>query len=162
LSEASILFELLLMLLLGKVLGDLVKRLGFSPLIGQIIAGVILGPMVLNAVGVTWQLDELSNLGILFMMFLMGLSVDFEKLMQKNVYKASFISICGGLFTFLAAVAVTVLLGFELNTSASWCSTRSAINTATSLRLSWPLAPRTIFLPYWHSPFLTRIYSGAG
>lgn len=119
------------MLLLGKVLGDLVKRLGFSPLIGQIIAGVILGPMVLNAVGVTWQLDELSNLGILFMMFLMGLSVDFEKLMQKNVYKASFISICGGLFTFLAAVAVTVLLGFELNTSIlvgiAFISTSTAI-----------------------------------
>jgi Kef-type K+ transport system membrane component KefB len=131
LSEASILFELLLMLLLGKVLGDLVKRLGFSPLIGQIIAGIILGPMLLNAVGVIWQLDELSNLGILFMMFLMGLSVDFEKLMRKNVYKASFISICGGLLTFLAATAVTMLLGFELNTSIlvgiAFISTSTAI-----------------------------------
>jgi Kef-type K+ transport system membrane component KefB len=131
LSEASILFELLLMLLLGKVLGDLVKWLGFSPLIGQIIAGIILGPMLLNAVGVIWQLDEITNLGILFMMFLMGLSVDFEKLMQKNVYKASFISICGGLLTFLAATVVTMLLGFELNTSIlvgiAFISTSTAI-----------------------------------
>lgn len=130
-SEASILFELLLMLLLGKVLGDLVKWLGFSPLIGQIIAGIILGPMLLNAVGVIWQLDEITNLGILFMMFLMGLSVDFEKLMQKNVYKASFISICGGLLTFLAATVVTMLLGFELNTSIlvgiAFISTSTAI-----------------------------------
>ncbi len=130
-SEASILFELLLMLLLGKVLGDIVMRLGFSPLIGQMIAGIVLGPMALNAVGVTWQLDELSNLGVIFMMFLMGLSVDFEKLMQENVYKASFISICGGLLTFLAATIVTVLLGFELNTAIlvgiAFISTSTAI-----------------------------------
>lgn len=130
-SEASILFELLLMLLLGKVLGNIVKRLGFSALIGQIIAGIVLGPMILNAVGLTWELDDLSNLGILFMMFLMGLSVDFEKLMRKNVYSASFISICGGLLTFLAATAVTVLLGFELNTAMlvgiAFISTSTAI-----------------------------------
>jgi Kef-type K+ transport system membrane component KefB len=119
------------MLLLGKVLGDVVKRFGFSPLIGQIIAGIVLGPMALNAVGVTWELDDLSNLGVLFMMFLMGLSVDFEKLMQKNVYKASFISISGGLLTFLSATAVTILLGFELNTSMlvgiAFISTSTAI-----------------------------------
>ncbi len=130
-SEASILFELLLMLLLGKVLGDLVKRIGFSPLIGQMIAGVILGPMLLGWVDITWQIDELSNLGILFMMFLMGLSVDFEKLMQKNVYSASFISICGGLLTFISAAAITVLLGFELNTALlvgiAFISTSTAI-----------------------------------
>lgn len=130
-SEASVLFELLLMLLLGKVLGDIVKRLGFSPLIGQVIAGIILGPMLLNAVGLSWEMDEMSNLGILFMMFLMGLSVDFEKLMQKNVYNASFISICGGLLTFLAAMAVTMLLGFEPNTSIlvgiAFISTSTAI-----------------------------------
>jgi Kef-type K+ transport system membrane component KefB len=119
------------MLLLGKVLGDIVKRVGFSPLIGQIISGIILGPMVLKAVGLSWQLEELSNLGILFMMFLMGLSVDFEKLMQKNVYSASFISLCGGLLTFLAAMIITALLGFELNTAIlvgiSFISTSTAI-----------------------------------
>ncbi len=119
------------MLLLGKILGDIVGRLGFSPLIGQMTAGVILGPMVLKAVGLSWELDELSNLGVLFMMFLMGLSVDFEKLMQENVYKASFISLCGGLLTFASAMAVTALLGFELNTALlvgiSFISTSTAI-----------------------------------
>jgi len=119
------------MLLLGKILGDIVGRLGFSPLIGQMAAGVILGPMALKAVGLSWELDELSNLGVLFMMFLMGLSVDFEKLMQENVYKASFISLCGGLLTFATATAVTALLGFDLNTALlvgiSFISTSTAI-----------------------------------
>lgn len=119
------------MLLLGKILGDIVKRMGFSPLIGQIVAGIILGPMALRLVGLSWELDELSNLGVLFMMFLMGLSVDFEKLMRESVYKASFISLCGGLLTFLSAMTITVLLGFELNTAIlvgiSFISTSTAI-----------------------------------
>lgn len=129
--DVSILFELFLMLLTGKVLGDIVHRLGFAPLIGQILAGIILGPMVLNAVNQTWQLEDLSGLGIMFMMFLMGLSVDFEKLMDDNVYKASFISLCGGLCVFLSATAITCLLGFELNTALlvgiSFISTSTAI-----------------------------------
>ena len=130
-GSIGILFELLLMLLVGKVLGDIVHRLGFSPLIGQIIAGIILGPMVLQMVGLSWQLSDLSDLGIMFMMFLMGLSVDFEKLMRENVYKASFISICGGLLTFLSATIVTYLLGFEINTAMlvgiSFISTSTAV-----------------------------------
>lgn len=116
-TSISILVELLLMLLVGKVLGDIVHRLGFSPLIGQIIAGILLGPMVLQLVGLSWQFSDLSDLCIMFMMFLMGLSVDFEKLMKENVYKASFISICGGLLTFLTATTVTYMLGFTLSTA---------------------------------------------
>ena len=119
------------MLLLGKVLGDIIKNMGFSPLIGQIVSGIILGPMALGLVGLSWELDELSNLGVLFMMFLMGLSVDFEKLMNESVYKASFLSICGGLLTFLSAMIITLLLGFELNTAIlvgiSFISTSTAI-----------------------------------
>jgi len=131
LIDVSILFELFLMLLLGKILGDIVHRLGFSSLIGQIIAGIILGPMILQGVTLSPSLDDLSNLGIIFMMFLMGLSVDFEKVMKENVYKASLISICGGLLTFLAATTITTLLGFELNTALlvgiSFISTSTAI-----------------------------------
>jgi Kef-type K+ transport system membrane component KefB len=82
-------------------------------------------------VGLSWQLSELSDLGIMFMMFLMGLSVDFEKLMKENVYRASFMSICGGLLTFLCATTVTYLLGFELNTAIlvgiSFISTSTAV-----------------------------------
>jgi len=131
LIDVSILFELFLMLLFGKILGDIVHRLGFSPLIGQIIAGILLGPMILQGVALSPSLDELSNLGIIFMMFLMGLSVDFEKVMSENVYKASLISICGGMLTFFAATTITTLLGFELNTALlvgiSFISTSTAI-----------------------------------
>jgi Kef-type K+ transport system membrane component KefB len=112
---ADILIGIFLMLLLGKLLGDLCRRFGFSALIGQMFAGILLGPMCLGLIGESHGLELLAGLGILFMMFIMGLSVDFEKVMKTNLYGASFISLLGGALTFFAAMAVTVLLGFPLN-----------------------------------------------
>ena len=135
----SILFELLLMLLAGKLLGDIVHKFGFSPLIGQILAGILIGPMILNQVNVTPDLNDLSDLSILFMMFLMGLSVDFEKVMGENVYKASTISVIGGFLTFFTAMSITALLGFDLNASLlvgiAFISTSTAIGFMVLLEI---------------------------
>lgn len=113
--EADILIGIFLMLLLGKLLGDLCRRFGFSALIGQMLAGIMLGPMCLGLIGESHGLEMLAGLGILFMMFLMGLSVDFEKVMKDNLYGASLISLFGGALTFFTAMTVTILLGFQLN-----------------------------------------------
>lgn len=120
------------MLLAGKLLGDVVNRLGFSPLIGQMIAGIIVGPMCLHLVSAeTEHLELLTNIGILFMMFLMGLSIDIEKVLGGNVYRIAFISILGGTLTFVTTMIITMLLGFPLNSALlvgiSFISTSTAI-----------------------------------
>lgn len=103
------------MLLLGLLMGDLARRLGFASLIGQMLAGVLLGPMCLGLIDLSHGIETLSGLGILFMMFLMGLSVDFEKVMRENMYGASLISLLGGTLTFFTTMSITILLGFQLN-----------------------------------------------
>lgn len=119
------------MLLLGKLFGDLVSRLGFSPLIGQMAAGIILGPMVLNFVQLSESMEMLTDIGILFMMFLMGLSIDLEKVMGETIYKATLISLCGGTLTFVTTAVITALLGFSINAALlvgiSFISTSTAI-----------------------------------
>lgn len=112
---ADILIDLFLMLLLGLLMGDLARRLGFASLIGQMLAGVLLGPMCLGLIDLSHGIETLSGLGILFMMFLMGLSVDFEKVMRENMYGASLISLLGGTLTFFTTMSITILLGFQLN-----------------------------------------------
>jgi Kef-type K+ transport system membrane component KefB len=126
-----LLIALLAMLLLGKIFGDLVGRLGFSPLIGQMFAGILLGPMMLNMVHLTESMQMLTDIGILFMMFLMGLSVDLEKVLGENVYKASLITLCGGTLTFATTATITALLGFSINAALlvgiAFISTSTAI-----------------------------------
>ena len=129
--DAGLIVALLAMLLLGKILGDAVHRLGFAPLIGQMIAGIVLGPMVLNIVRQTSDMQMLTDIAILFMMFLMGLSVDLEKVMGENVYKATLVTLCGGSLAFASTSVITALLGFPLNQAllvgVSFISTSTAI-----------------------------------
>jgi len=129
--DASLLVAIFAMLLVGTILGEFIKRLGFSPLIGQMISGIVLGPMALNLVSQSKSMDLLAGIGVLFMMFLMGLSIDIEKVMGENVYKYALISILGGSFAFLSTAAITALLGFSLNTvllvGISFMSTSTAI-----------------------------------
>ena len=119
------------MLLGGTLLGSIASRLGFSPLIGQMVAGIVLGPMIFGLVGDSLEMETLSGICILFMMFLMGLSIDFEKIMKENMAGASIISLAGGLTTFMAAMSVALLLGLRLNESLlvgiSFISTSTAI-----------------------------------
>lgn len=119
------------MLLVGKILGDLCKRIGFSSLIGQMLAGILIGPMLLNLVPPSHEIELLTTFGILFMMFYMGLSIDIEKVMGSNVYNFALISLLGGTFTFIATAAVTALLGYSFNTvllvGISFISTSTAI-----------------------------------
>ncbi|HUL62614.1 MAG TPA: cation:proton antiporter [Methanocella sp.] len=131
----GLLAVLLAMLLLGKLLGDLTARLGFSALIGQMLAGIVLGPMCLNALvafpAIVPDLDLLAGLAIIFIMFVMGLSIDFEKVMGESLYSAVLISLLGGSITFASTAAITALLGYSFDQAllvgVAFISTSTAI-----------------------------------
>jgi Kef-type K+ transport system membrane component KefB len=80
--------------------GALVRRLGQSAVIGEIIAGVLLGPSLLGAVwpaGFHWlfpsavisTINTLSQLGLIFFMFLLGLEMDLDKVRRRGVTAAT-------------------------------------------------------------------------
>jgi Kef-type K+ transport system membrane component KefB len=66
---------ILLMLVTAWVLGELVHRLGQPVIVGQLIAGVIIGPSILNLVQPTAQLSTVENVALFFLMLLTGLAV---------------------------------------------------------------------------------------
>ncbi|MFL6415042.1 MAG: cation:proton antiporter, partial [Bryobacteraceae bacterium] len=72
--------ELLLIFGLAKVLSELFERLRQPGLVGEILAGVVLGPAVLNWIHPDAVLHALSELGILFLLFRAGLEVKASEL----------------------------------------------------------------------------------
>jgi len=88
-SESLFLVQVLLLVVLGRLLGEAMVRIGQPSVMGQIIGGILLGPSVL---GVAWpdggkllfpdmpeqraMLDGLAQLGILFMLLLAGMETD--------------------------------------------------------------------------------------
>lgn len=90
-AHGTTLFHVLLLLavvmVLARVLGALVQRLGQPPVIGEILAGIVLGPSILGRLapelsaslipaGITPQLAVLAQVGVILFMFLVGLELD--------------------------------------------------------------------------------------
>ena len=104
-EEYNYILFLAIILLSTKILGLVTKKLKLPQVVGALCAGVILGPAVLNVVGETEFISDLSELGVIVLMFTAGLQTDISDL--KKTGKASFIIA-------LLGVIVPLLGGFGL------------------------------------------------
>ena len=78
-----------LILIITFVLGLLFKRIGLPAVVGQILAGILLGIPFLKAVLFDTEssliiIDFLAYLGIVFLLFLAGLEIDIEKIRETS------------------------------------------------------------------------------
>ncbi|NPV09771.1 MAG: cation:proton antiporter [Anaerolineae bacterium] len=105
----------------AKAAGYLAVRLRQPAVLGELLAGFILGPTVLNLLA--WPafagfhledtLGYLAHLGVLFLMFIAGLEVDFEAMLESG--RASFLTgLMGVLAPVLLGMAVSLPFGYSL------------------------------------------------
>ena len=83
------LLEIALILAATKCGGLIARKLKMPEVLGALLAGVILGPMVFNLAEYSSNIRLLSNLGVIFLMFLAGLETDLEQF--KKAGKSSFV-----------------------------------------------------------------------
>jgi Kef-type K+ transport system membrane component KefB len=98
----------------GKLLGSLAERINFPSIVGELLAGVILGPMVLGIVHPSGSLDFLANLGVILMMFIMGLSIDIESMMKTGAKGAVSVTLIGAGLVFVLSTIAALLVGLAL------------------------------------------------
>jgi Kef-type K+ transport system membrane component KefB len=106
----SFIISLLVLLAVSRIAGELTERYLQSAIIGEILAGVILGPSVFNIVHISSELTAIASLGLLLFVFLQGLEIDFTLLLKEFQSKNIWISIFGFVFPFL----IGALSGFIL------------------------------------------------
>lgn len=83
------LLDIALILISTKLLGILTKKIQLPQVVGALLAGLILGPAVLNVLHETEFITQVSELGVIVLMFTAGLETDIKEL--KKTGKASFI-----------------------------------------------------------------------
>ena len=84
----NIFITLAIVLFFAKVGGYISKRFLKISDVGEVIVGMIIGPGVLALIAPTEFLHHLADIGIVLMMFLMGLEFDvkaFEKFMKGGI-----------------------------------------------------------------------------
>lgn len=89
--------------------GSVLKRFGQPVIIGYILVGMILGPSVLGLVSHGEQISFLSELGILLLLFIIGLELDVHRFME--VFK---IAISATVLQIAAGICVIGLIGWSL------------------------------------------------
>lgn len=72
-SHTQFFFTLLVMFVAAKLAAELFERLKQPAVAGEILAGVLIGPSVLGLIAPSELTDALSELGVIFLLFLVGL-----------------------------------------------------------------------------------------
>ncbi|VVD78166.1 cation:proton antiporter [Pandoraea commovens] len=110
--------QLLLLVLVGRLLGEVMQRLRQPAVMGQLLAGVLLGPSIFGALMPAWQhavfpdneaqkkmLDAVSELGVLLLLLSTGLETDLG-LVRRMKRMAIFASAGGMLIPFACGFAL--------------------------------------------------------
>lgn len=109
-AAAQIPFEMLLVFAAAKLLAEIFERLGQPAIAGEILAGVLIGPHVLGWLTPNEFLRTLSDLGVMFLLFRVGLEVKAAELMKVGG-TALVVALAGVIVPFLAGWGICTLGG---------------------------------------------------
>jgi Kef-type K+ transport system membrane component KefB/nucleotide-binding universal stress UspA family protein len=150
-AEAILVAQILLLLVVGRVLGEVMQRIGQPALMGMLLSGILLGPSLFGWLwpqaqhflfpdneGQKGMIDGLSQVGILLLLLLTGMETDL-KLVRRSGFAAGVIALCGIAFPF----ACGFLLG-EYGPTALFGGDGRGGNLATSLFLGTALSISSI------------------
>ena len=90
----QILRDLFIIIVMAKLFGLIARRLHAPQVAGEIIAGLLIGPTLLNLVNPSDFLSGMAEIGVILLMFSAGLETDIDKL-KKSGLKATILACTG-------------------------------------------------------------------
>ena len=130
--------DLAIILISAKLCGLLAGKLKAPQVVGEIIAGLLIGPSVLGLVQQTELISGMAEIGVVLLMFFAGLQTSLKDL-RRTGWKALLIA-CAGVFVPLAGgyFLYSCYYGFAPNGSAQFYSAvfTGVIMTATSVSIT--------------------------
>jgi Kef-type K+ transport system membrane component KefB len=98
-------------LLAAKACGDLAQRIGQPAVLGELVAGVLVGPSVLGLVPLSTGIFLLAEIGVLLLLFEVGLETDLQELLAVGG-PAMAVALAGMALPFGGGWALTRALGY--------------------------------------------------
>lgn len=130
LANESFLTYLTIIIVIAAILALITRIIKQPPIIGYLIAGILVGPLFLNIIGPANQSSEFiqifAHIGVAFLLFIVGLSLDLRVLKEIGGV-ASLAGIC--------EIAVTSVIGFLIAIGLGFTNI-TAIYIATALAFS--------------------------
>jgi CPA2 family monovalent cation:H+ antiporter-2 len=106
--DISYLNDILILLFTSVVVVVSFRQIGLSPALGYLIAGALIGPFGLQFVESTQSTRSIAELGIVFMLFAIGLELTFSRLKTIRKYVFGF----GSLQIIITASLITLVTNY--------------------------------------------------
>ncbi|ACK93417.1 cation:proton antiporter [Bacillus thuringiensis] len=110
--EFEFFFQIALILLSTKLAGDLSVRLGQPSVLGKLIVGIVIGPAILGWIENSELLTQLSNVGVILLMFMAGLETDLDEL-NANRNSSLAVALGGIILPFVGGYVSGLVMGME-------------------------------------------------
>lgn len=134
----QVLFDLAVILFTAKFFGIIARKCKAPQVVGQIIAGLLIGPCVLGLITESSFISELAEIGVVILMFEVGLESDLKELLKTG--PVAFLIACAGV---LVPLVLGSLLYMGFYGMAPWGSEAffravfiGTIMTATSVSIT--------------------------
>jgi len=128
-------FDLAILLLGAKIGGAIFNKLNQPSLVGELLAGIVLGSSILGIVKPSSIVDATSQLGLMFLVLLTSLSIDWKKI-ENKVESLSIIELIMASLIFIA----TYLIGSIFN----WNFYTKVVIALALVQSSLAIASRTL------------------
>lgn len=99
---------MLILLLASRMLGELMERYKQPAVIGEVLAGIILGPSILGFIYATDELKVISDLGVFLLVILAGFEIDPDEMRNSFKGRSKWIGVLG----FIIPMVSGILLGY--------------------------------------------------
>lgn len=109
--------NLLILLVTARILGEVFERFKQPAMIGEIIAGIILGPSILNLIHRTEDIKVISELGIFLLVIIAGLEINIDDILKSLRGRNIIISIMAFFIPIFGGIGVGVVFKQDVMTS---------------------------------------------
>jgi Kef-type K+ transport system membrane component KefB len=109
--------NLLILLVTARIFGEIFERFKQPAMIGEIIAGIILGPSLFNLIHRTEDIKVISELGIFLLVIIAGLEINIDDILKSLKGKNIIISIMAFFIPIFGGIAVGYFFNQDVMTS---------------------------------------------
>ena len=111
-SVTSVLLDILIVLIAAKVAAEIAERIGFPPVVAEILAGVVIGPSMLDLVGTEQTLRVLGEIGVILLLLQVGMGMDLAELGAVGRASVS-VAVVGVVVPMVAGFGVAETFGYD-------------------------------------------------
>jgi Kef-type K+ transport system membrane component KefB len=133
-GHAEALLQIFLAFTAARLLGHLFQRFKLPAVVGELLAGALLGPYLLNILHPGEVLDAFAELGVIMLLFMAGLETHIEELVATRA-AAIKVAVLGAALPFISGALVGLLFGWGSSSALFMATALTATSVGITVRV---------------------------